>query len=248
MIRDVRLATGAFVLACSLALPPIPQALLLAVVWLLPYVAPTVFTPASYSRRAVWTRFQPYSVVFVFLSVVIQGAFGPAPRMEVPLPPLSPDGMELGLVTSLRAILLLNGVLVVLLPLPALELAGLLSRLRLPIGLPIAVLLSLHLIEELPRSIRQARIAQLSRGVDFSGGYLKRIAALRYLLTPLVLRTLEGSLERATALQLRGLTDPIRLDHPPTLFPRIAVALFAIAALLLIVWILQWTGFLPPII
>lgn len=248
MIRDVRLATGAFVLACALALPPIPQALLLAVVWLLPHLGPSVFTPASPSRSTVWAKFQPYSVVFVFLSVVIQGAFGPAPRMEMPLPPLSPEGMEMGLVTSLRAILLLSGVLAVLLPLPPLELAGLLSRLRLPIGLPIAVLLSLLLIEELPRTIRQTRVAQLSRGLDLSGGLLKRIRALRSLLTPLVMRTLEGSLERATALQLRGLTDPIRLEHPPTPLPRLAAVLFALSVLLLIVWILQWTGLLQPII
>ncbi len=242
MIKNTRLATGVVLLVSALALPPLVRAALVAVVWMLPSLVPSVFTPATESRRRVWRRFQPYAVLFIVLSVVIQGWFGPEPTFDLYVHSLSVSGMETGLDTALRAILILSAVLVVLLPLRPLELAGVLAGLRLPLGIPVAVLLSLQLIEDMPRTIQRTRAAQRSRGLSFEGGSVARMLALRNLITPVIVRTLEGSLERATALQLRGLTDPILPESEGPAHSRWALVLHGVAVLLFLYWILAWAG------
>lgn len=241
-MNDLRIATGALLLACALAFPPLVRAVLVALVWLLPTVVPSMFTPATESRWRVWRRFQPYAVLFILLSVAIQGWFGPDPTINASFFSYSVSGMEAGLDTALRAILLLSTVLVVLLPLKPLQLADILARLRLPVGVPVAILLSLQLIEDMPRTIRRTRSAQRSRGLTFDGSFLSRLLALRNLVTPVIVRTLEGSLERATALQLRGLTDPIIPHAEGPSHSRLVSALYVLATIVFVYWILTWAG------
>lgn len=247
MIRDVRVATALVLIVAAFTLSSMMQAILLAVAWVLPYVAPSTFLPATPQRRAAWSRFQPFAVLFVFLSIVIQGTFGEGPRLEVPYAPLSVEGIETGLQISLRAILILTGIFIVLMPLQPLELAHGLTRLRLPVGIPVAVLLSLQLVEDLPETIKSIRRAQHSRGLRIDGTIVGRLRALRYLVTPVVMRSLEGSLERATALQLRGLLQPIPLPQAPARHGTIGALLTLLATLLLILRISQWIGLLPSI-
>jgi energy-coupling factor transporter transmembrane protein EcfT len=247
MIRDLRVGMAAFLVASSLSLPTMLQALLIGGAWMLPHLLPRVFTPSTPQRQSAWNRFQPFSVFFVFLSVTIQGVFGPEPRLEIPAIPLSVEGMELGLSLSLRAILLLTGVLVMMMPMPPLELANWLAFLRLPIGIPIAILLSIQLVEELPEAIQRILRAQRSRGVRLDGTLRGRFRALRFLVTPVVMRTLEHSLERATALQMRGLLSPVRFDARPRPYGDTGLALVWFAGILLVLRFLQWSALLPSI-
>jgi energy-coupling factor transporter transmembrane protein EcfT len=160
---------------------------------------------------------------------------------------LSTQGIEVGLQISLRAVLILTGIFVMLLPLQPLELAHWLTRLRLPVGIPAAILLSMQLVEDLPETIRVIRRAQRSRGLRTDGHFASRLRALRFLVTPMVMRSLEGSLERATALQLRGLLEPIPLPPSPARHGIVGAILVALAVFLLILRVLQWTGLLPSI-
>ena len=241
-MRDIRIAAGAVFMAAALGLSPLVHALLIAFIWVLPIALPSVFAPSTDSRRRVWIRLQPFAVIFILISVLMQGVFGLPPRLEVPLVPMSVDGMENGLQTSLRAVLVLSTALLVLLPLNPLELAAFLARLRFPLGVPIALLLSLQLVEDLPRTITSTRSAQLSRGLRFDGSPVARFRALRNIITPVIVRTLEVSIERATALHLRGLTQPI-LPTPQMLpMSRWSPILYGIAFLLFVSWILEWAG------
>jgi energy-coupling factor transporter transmembrane protein EcfT len=112
----------------------------------------------------------------------------------------------------------------------------------------VAILLSLQLVEDLPEAIRRIQRAQRSRGLRLDGSLAARWRGLRYLVTPVVMRTLEGSLERATALQMRGLLNPI--SEVPALRPfgGVGVGLVVLALLLLCLKILQWFELLPSIV
>lgn len=247
MIRDVRVGTALFLIVAAVALPSMLQAFLLALAWLLPHVAPSIFLPATPQRRTAWARFQPLSVLFVFLSIVIQGAFGEGPRLDVPYVPLAIEGIETGLQISLRAVLILTGIFVMLMPLQPLELAHWLTRLRLPIGIPTAILLSLQMVEDLPETVQGIRRAQRSRGLRIDGSFVARLRGLRYLVTPVVMRSLEGSLERASALQLRGLLQPIPVPPTPTSHGPLGAILVVAAIFLFFLRVLQWIGLLPSI-
>lgn len=247
MIRDVRLGTALFLMVAAVAFPPMLQAVLLAVAWLLPHVAPSSFLPATPQRRAAWARFQPFAVLFVFLSILIQGSFGEGPRLNVAIFSLSVEGIDTGLQISLRAVAILTGILVMLMPLQPLELAQWLTRLRLPVGIPVAILLALQLVEDLPETIQGIRRAQRSRGRRIDGHFLRRLRALRYLVNPVVMKALEGSLERATALQLRGLLQPVPAPPAPGSHGTVGSVLVVLAILLLILRVLQWIGLSPSI-
>ncbi len=247
MIRDVRAGTAFFLAIAALTLPPMAQAVILVAAWMLPHLVPSVFTPVTPQRQFAWTRFQPFAVVFVILSVLMQGIFGPEPHLKDPLLPLSAEGMEFGLIVSLRAVLVLTGVLVMTMPMPPLELAHVLSYLRLPVGIPVAILLSLQLVEDLPDIVRRIRRAQHSRGVRLDGSFFVRLKAARYLITPVVMRSLEGSLERASALQLRGLLNPIPFTRSAARYNAFSILLFGLAIILLLIRSFQWLGLLPSI-
>jgi energy-coupling factor transporter transmembrane protein EcfT len=157
------------------------------------------------------------------------------------------EGLETGLTISLRTILILTGIFVTLMSMEPLALAHWLTRMRLPVGIPVAILLSLQLVEDLPDTIRRIRAAQRSRGLRVEGSLAMRLRALRFLITPVVMRSLEGALERATALQLRGLLEPLPLDQRSPAFASLGILLAVIAVLLIAYRILEWTGYLPPI-
>lgn len=247
MIRDVRAGAALLMFAAAATLPPMAQAILLAVAWMLPHLLPSVFSPATPQRWEAWRRLHVFAMLFVIVSVVVQGVFGPGPRLEIPMVPLSVEGLETGLGISLRAVLVLTGIFVTLMSMEPLELAHWLTRLRLPIGIPVAILLSLQLVEDLPETIRRIRSAQRSRGLRIEGNLPTRLRALRFLITPVVMRSLEGSLERATALQLRGLLEPLPLERRRTPFGTLGFLLGMSAVLLILYRILVWTGHLPPI-
>lgn len=247
MIRDVRAGTALFLFAAAITLPPLAQSVLLGLAWVLPYLLPSAFTPSTSQRWDAWHRFQLFALFFVIASVLIQGVFGTEPHLAIPLVPLSAEGLETGLEISLRAILFLTGIFVMLMPMQPLELAHWLLRLRLPVGIPVAILLSLHLVEDLPETVRRIRSAQRSRGLRIDGSLAARLRALRFLVTPVVMRTLEGSLERATALQLRGLLEPMPLVTRPADLGGLGIGLTVAAILLVLYRILAWLGLLPSI-
>ncbi|MCU0452031.1 MAG: energy-coupling factor transporter transmembrane protein EcfT [Bacteroidetes bacterium] len=247
MIRDVRIGAAIFLVSAAVTLPTIAQAILLATAWMLPHLLPSVFTPATPQRQAAWYRFQLFAVLFVVASVIIQGVFGPEPRLPIPFVQLSGEGLERGLAISLRAILILTGVLAIVLPMQPLQLAEWLTRFRLPVGIPVAILLSLQLVEELPETINRIRGAQRSRGLQLDGPLPIRLRAARFLITPVVMRSLEGSLERATALQLRGLLTPTGQERLPLMHPTAGTFLLGLAFILLLTRVLQWLGYLPSI-
>jgi energy-coupling factor transporter transmembrane protein EcfT len=248
MIRDVRASTAILLIVAALTLPPTAQAFLLASAWMLPHLFPSMFMPATPQRRIAWCRFQPFALMFVVLSVLIQGIFGPDPRFDLVMVRFSAEGMETGLEISLRAILILTGILAALMPMRPLEMSHWLTKLGLPAGIPVAILLSLQMVEDLPETVRRIRRAQRSRGLRLEGSLPARLRAFRFLITPVVMRSLEGSIERATALQLRGLLDPLPRESAAPRSGAIGIVLLLLAIGLIIIRILEWLRPLPSIV
>jgi energy-coupling factor transport system permease protein len=74
----------------------------------------------------------------------------------------------------------------------------------LPPYLVLMLLLTLHFIDQLPSRIHQIFLAQEARGAPVDAGVLSRTKALLSILSPLVLSSIVESIERGTALELRG--------------------------------------------
>jgi energy-coupling factor transport system permease protein len=68
----------------------------------------------------------------------------------------------------------------------------------------LVLLLTLHFLEQLPARIHQIFLAQQARGAPVDAGMLSRTKALFSILSPLVLSSIVESIDRGTALELRG--------------------------------------------
>jgi energy-coupling factor transport system permease protein len=66
------------------------------------------------------------------------------------------------------------------------------------------LLLTLHFLDQLPMRIRQIFLAQQARGAPVDSGFLSRTRSLFSVLSPLVLSSIVESIDRGTALELRG--------------------------------------------
>lgn len=246
---DIRLSAGVVLLGASITFQPIVQSIILATSWTLPDLL-SAHWPFTDNRRAAWMKFRRAGLVFVVFAVVLNGIFGHGPRLETPGGGLSVEGMDFGLRTGLRLLLIATAFFLVIAPLPPLALADRLSRMRLPEGIPMAVLLAVRLLEELPRTIRGIRDAQVSRGVPVDGNPVERLLSLRLLVSPLVLRSLSSAIDRATALRIRGLTAPPSFEETPSaggVEVWSSRMTFSIGVFLILYGIAAWLGLLPPI-
>lgn len=204
MIRDPRTGVILVIAAAPLMLSPLGLAILIFVAWQLPLLP--YFRPISTQRKIAWERFQRSSLAFVVAAVVINGTFGGGERLfQSPVGHLSIDGLEFGLQTSLRLVVVTTSAILYILPLSSFELADRLRSWRLPVGIPVALLLALQVLEHLSEDIRRIQDAQTARGIVIRGSFLPTVRGLRILLAPLVFRSLTSSIDRAVGFQLRRL-------------------------------------------
>ena len=114
------------------------------------------------------------------------------------------DGLLFGLRTVSRLILLSLSVLMFFISTPLTVLIAYLQNKGLPPFLVLVLLLTLHFLDQLPSRIHQIFLAQQARGAPIDAGFLSRTKALLSILSPLVLSSIVESIERGTALELRG--------------------------------------------
>ena len=120
------------------------------------------------------------------------------------------DGLFFGLKTASRLILLSFSILLFFVSTPLPVFIGYLQKRGLPPSLVLVLLLTLHFLDQLPSKIHQIFLAQQARGAPVDAGALSRAKALLTILSPLVLSSIVESIERGTALELRGF-----LNRPP---------------------------------
>jgi energy-coupling factor transport system permease protein len=148
------------------------------------------------------------------------------------------DGIEFGLTTSSRLASLSTTLMLLFLSTPVRELLSFLQQVALPSSFIVIVFLALHFIGQLPHRMAQIFTAQEARGAAVRGTLFARIKAFFWILSPLVLSSIVETVDRGTALELRGFRghlSPQSLAASPR-SPRIISIIFLCATGVLLVW------------
>jgi energy-coupling factor transport system permease protein len=197
----------AFVLllwVCAFTLPWIVQASLCLVVIVLRFAVPDLQPQSPRSEKA-FSRFIVYAITVSILVVLLNGLLIRGGNV-LPIYGVSfhSDGLLFGLKTASRLLLLSFSILLFFISTPLPQFIRYLQQKGLPPYLALVLLLTLHFIDQLPSRIHQIFLAQQARGAPVDSGMLARTKALLSILSPLVLSSIVESIERGTALELRG--------------------------------------------
>jgi energy-coupling factor transport system permease protein len=175
------------------------------------------FRPLSPRSATAFSKFIVYSISVACLVVCLNALFIKSGGTIATVLGFSfyEDGLLFGLKTASRLILLSFSVLMFFISTPLPVLIGYLQEKGLPPSLVLVLLLTLHFLDQLPRRIHQIFLAQQARGAPVDAGVISRTKALLSILSPLVLSSIVESIERGTALELRGFLSRPATDRIP---------------------------------
>lgn len=221
------------------------QVLLILTVILCRFIVP-VFRPQSERSAKAFSRFLIYTIaiaVFVLLlnSLLIRGdtTFGSIAGF-----PLYEDGLFFGVRTASRLLLLTYAILVFFISTPLKDLIRYLQAKGLSRSSSLILLLTLHFLDRLPARIHQIFLAQQARGAPVDAGVISRSKALLSILSPLVLSSIVESIDRGTALELRGFLNRSRNIEPlhPASDQRniLPLLLLTMSLLLILISLTRW--------
>lgn len=198
----------AFVLlmwVCAFLLDWSVNLVLLLLVILSRYVVPAYRPQSTRSRRA-FGRFILYGVAVVVLLAAINALFlrGGSVVFTVAGVEFHQEGLMFGVRTAARLLLLSVSVLLFFASTPLPEFIHFLQVNGLPPQLVLVLLLTLHFLDQLPVRIHQVFVAQEARGARVRAGVVSRTTALFSVVSPLVLSSIIESIDRGTALEVRG--------------------------------------------
>ena len=173
------------------------------------------FRPLSPRSSAAFSKFILYSIVVVVLVVCLNGLFIRGGNRVATVLGFSfyEDGLLFGLKTATRLILLSFSILMFFISTPLTVFIDYLQSKGLPPYLVLVLLLTLHFLDQLPSRIHQIFLAQQARGAPVDAGVLSRTKALLSILSPLVLSSIVESIERGTAIELRGFLSRPTIDR-----------------------------------
>lgn len=202
---SVKLAVVLLLWVCAFAFSWMYQALLCLVVIAVRFTIPA-FRPQSQRSARAFSRFLLYSAAVAFLvlllnSLLIRGGTSYGTILGFAL---YEEGLLFGLRTASRLLLLTYAVLLFFISSPLKDLIRFLQTRGLSPSFTLILLLTLHFLDHLPARIHQIFLAQQARGAPVDAGVLARSRALLSLLSPLVLSSIVESIDRGTALELRG--------------------------------------------
>ncbi|HCA81819.1 MAG TPA: hypothetical protein DEP53_18975, partial [Bacteroidetes bacterium] len=127
---------------------------------------------------------------------------------------------------------------------PLKELIRFLQQKGLSPSFTLILLLTLHFLDHLPARIHQIFLAQQARGAPVDAGIASRSKALLSLLSPLVLSSIVESIDRGTALELRGFlnrpNDANRVAASTAGWNLLTMLLLLISTIILLAAIYRW--------
>lgn len=126
--------------------------------------------------------------------------------------PLYEGGIRFGIKTGSRLLLIATSLLVFFGSVSIPRLASSLHRAGLPTQIVMTVLLTVHFLETIPERITGIFSAQEARGAPVRSSLNRRVRSFFSILTPLILSGIVESIERGTALELRGYHAGTRLQ------------------------------------
>ena len=238
----------AFVLllwVCAFTLPWIIQATLCIILIIIRYAVPPLRPVTDRSAKA-FSRFILYSIAVATLVIFLNALLIKEGEVSATVLGISlhEGGLVFGAKTASRLLLLSFSILLFFISTPLPELIQYLQEKGLHPSFALVLLLTLHFLDQLPARIHQIFLAQQARGAPVDSGLFSRTKALFSILSPLVLSSIVESIERGTALELRGFLE--RPDVTPALERRVShtdwltVLLILLAVALLTFRILQW--------
>jgi energy-coupling factor transport system permease protein len=240
-----KLALVLLLWTCAFILPWTVQAVLCLLIIASRHAMPQ-FRPVSERAAAAFSKFIVYSIVVATLVVTLNALLvrGGALLASVAGFSFYEEGLYFGAKTASRLLLLSFSVLIFFSSTPMTVFIEYLQSKGLPPSLVLVLLLTLHFLDHLPSRIHQIFLAQQARGAPVNAGVMSRTKALLTILSPLVLSSIVESIERGTALELRGF-----LNHTSTTQQSAsrqtginipAVLFIALTVILIIYAISQW--------
>lgn len=243
-----KLALVLLLWVCAFTLPWTIQAFLCLLLIIGRFAVPNL-RPQSLRLAKAYSRFILYSVVVATLLLLLNAVLirGGALLATIFGFSLYQEGLLFGLKTAARLLLLSFSILLFFVSTPLPDFIRYLQQKGLPPHLVLVLLLTLHFLDQLPSRIHQIFLAQQARGAPVDSGLFARTKALLSILSPLVLSSIVESIERGTALELRGfLSSPrgghqavhrdSRLSWMPILFLSLALIILVYA---LAQWLIQ---------
>ena len=240
-----KLACTAFFIALSIAVPWQLNGLLFLVFLAIPSSVAAFRPSASEHRHRFW-KFVRYILAVVLLIIILNGVFIRGGPIVISLGPasLTEEGIQFGLNTGTRLLVITTALLLFFSSTPLRSVAGYLQHTGLPSQLVMALLLTLHFLDQLPRRIQTIYTAQEARGAPVRAHLLSRARAFLTILAPLVFSSISESLDRGVALELRGFTThtSLRIDSTAGAYriTWITILLLIGAVVAVAVSILQW--------
>ncbi len=230
---------------CAFILPWEYQAILCLLIITARYALPAFHPQSDRSSRA-FARFLLYSIVAAILIIVLNSVLisGGKAWEVTPGIALHEEGLFFGIRTSCRLLLLTYSILLMFVSTPLQDLIRFLQHRGMSPSFSLILLLTLHFLDRLPSRIHQIFLAQQARGAPVDAGIVARSKALLTVLSPLVLSSIVESIERGTALELRGfLNQPLQREAPVTDSEEnsvLTVIFLSLAFVILIGAILRW--------
>ncbi|MEP0823669.1 MAG: hypothetical protein HRF44_12555 [Ignavibacterium sp.] len=154
--------------------------------------------------------------------------------------PLYEAGIRFGVKTGSRLLLIATSLLVFFGSVTIPHLASSLHRAGLPTQIVMTVLLTVHFLETIPERITRIFSAQEARGAPVRSRLDRRLKSFLSILSPLILSGIVESIDRGTALELRGYHAGTRLEFEGGGESRLSGIGRLFIVLSLIVIILPW--------
>ena len=240
-----KLAFVVLLWVCAFTLPWTIQVFLCLLLVFGRFTIPALRPGSSRAARA-FSRFILYSIavatlvsllnaVLVREGAIVGNIFGIS---------LHQEGLLFGARTASRLLLLSFSILLFFVSTPLPDFIQYLQEKGLPPYLALVLLLTLHFLDQLPNRIHQIFLAQQARGAPVDSGMISRTKALFSILSPLVLSSIVESIERGTALELRGF---LHRPQPPQPVEQgrfhtdwLTVLVLSVAIVILSYSIVQW--------
>ncbi len=244
---DVRTKASLVVLfcVCGFTLPTPIQAGLILVVVFLPFLTSS-FRFVSGRAATAYRKYFAYAFTLTTVLILLNGMLiqnGSIVQLPFGLH-LYESGLLFGLRIAVRLLLLSLALLIFFLSTNIRSIAVELQRLGLPSQVILPSLLAFQFVDQLPIRIERIFAAQEARGAPVRSHMLKRIRSLFTILSPLVLESISESIERGTALELRGFRGTSHIAFQPSeervTHPAVSIILLSVSLILVLWRIFQW--------
>lgn len=217
---------------CAFTLPWLINGGLILLLLLIRYTVPA-YKPISKKASKAFNKFFVYALAILLLLLALNALFIKQGSVFFNIYGLSfyEEGFFFGLTTAVRLLLLSFSALLFFVSIQITDFVKFLQQAGLPSSLVLVLLLTLHFLEQLPERINQIFVAQEARGAPIRAGVVSRLRAFFVILSPLVLSSIVESIDRGTALELRGF-----LSEQPVIStkPRVRAAISPLTVILLI--------------